>query len=142
MTKPTMWLCAQRRLRSESSWAPTHFVCFVMSWLIYKSRINIDDDWTAKTNTQNTAPFARVSDHIVDFNSKYPNSKIFKQEYRIYSNNRSLSNKRALPLFMGKRWPNATQNVFRTPKSLYICPHFVSMSFLGLMNCSGPSLLE
>ena len=43
MTKPTMWLCAQQRLRSAWAsaqsdqslrWAHTHFVGFVMSWLI------------------------------------------------------------------------------------------------------------
>ena len=44
-TKPTKWLCAQQRLRSAWAsadaqadlslrWAHTHFVCFVMSWLI------------------------------------------------------------------------------------------------------------
>ena len=38
MTKPTKWVCAQRRLRSAWAdlrlrWAHTHFVGFVMSWL-------------------------------------------------------------------------------------------------------------
>ena len=31
MTKPTMWLCAQRSLRSAHSCAHSHFVGFVMS---------------------------------------------------------------------------------------------------------------
>ena len=43
MTKPTKWLCAQRRLRSDWAdaqadlslrWAHTHFIGFVMSWLM------------------------------------------------------------------------------------------------------------
>ena len=47
MTKPTIWLCAQRRLRSAWAadaqadlslhWAHSHFVGFVMSWLISRS---------------------------------------------------------------------------------------------------------
>ena len=44
MTKLTKWLCVQRRLRSHwvdaqadlsLRWVHTHFVGFVMSWLIY-----------------------------------------------------------------------------------------------------------
>ena len=45
MTKPIMWLWAQRRLRSADAqadlslrWAPTHFVGFLMTQLIFPRR--------------------------------------------------------------------------------------------------------
>ena len=49
MTKPTKWVCAQRRLWSDWAdtqadlslrWAHSHIVGFVMSWLIFSPRVS------------------------------------------------------------------------------------------------------
>ena len=57
----------------------------------------------------------------------------------IYANKHPLSNKCLLSLSVGKRWPNAIQNGFRTLTFWYICPYYIlRTSFLGLLNCSAP----